>query len=75
MIRNGDREMEFIGGIVALRGGIDGIALGPDWLYYGALSGSGLYRVRLRDLQTVSCPPDSWQIAWSATATSPSATA
>jgi sugar lactone lactonase YvrE len=57
MIRNGDREMEFIGGIVALRGGIDGIALGPDWLYFGALSGSGLYRVRLRDLRDRSLPP------------------
>ena len=57
LIRNGDREMEFIGGIVALRGGIDGIALGPDWLYYGALSGSGLYRVRLRDLRDGRLPP------------------
>jgi sugar lactone lactonase YvrE len=57
MIRNGDREMEFIGGIVALRGGIDGIALGPEWLYFGALSGSGLYRVRLRDLRDRSLPP------------------
>src|SRR5210317_1175606 len=56
MIRNGDREMEFIGGIVALRGGIDGIALGPEWLYFGALSGSGLYRVRLRDLRDRSLP-------------------
>ena len=57
MIRNGDRNMEFIGGIVALRGGIYGIALGPDWLYYGALSGSGLYRVRLRDLRDSRLPP------------------
>ena len=57
MIRNGDRAMEFIGGIVALRGGIDGIALGPEWLYYGALSGSGLYRVRLRDLRDNALPP------------------
>lgn len=51
VIRTGDREMDFLGGIVTLRGGIDGIALGPDWLYYGALSGSGLYRVRLEDLR------------------------
>ncbi len=57
MIRNGDREMEFLGGIVALRGGIDGIALGPEWLYYGAISGSGLYRVRLRDLRNEALPP------------------
>ena len=57
MIRNGGREMEFLGGIVALRGGIDGIALGPEWLYYGALNGSGLYRVRLSDLRNEKLPP------------------
>lgn len=57
MIRNGDREMEFLGGVVALRGGIDGIALGPEWLYYGALSGSGLFRIRLRDLRDEKLPP------------------
>ena len=57
MIRNAGQEMEFLGGIVALRGGIDGIALGPEWLYYGALSGSGLYRVRLSDLRNDQLPP------------------
>ncbi len=56
MIRSGDREMEFMGGIVALRGGVDGIALGPEWLYYGALSGSGLYRVKLDDLRDARLP-------------------
>jgi sugar lactone lactonase YvrE len=54
VIRSQNREMEFLGGAVALRGGIDGIALGPEWLYYGALSGSGLYRVRLKDLRDES---------------------
>jgi len=57
LIRTPDRDMEFLGGMVALRGGVDGIALGPEWLYYGALSGSGLYRVRLRDLRDASLPP------------------
>ncbi len=56
MIRSMGRDMEFLGGVVTLRGGIDGIALGPEWLYYGALSGSGLYRVRLRDLRDDSLP-------------------
>ncbi len=55
-IRNRDQDMEFLGGIVVLRGGIDGIALGPEWLYYGALSGSGLYRVRLKDLRNKRLP-------------------
>jgi sugar lactone lactonase YvrE len=53
-IRTSDRDMAFAGGIVALRGGVDGIALGPQWLYYGALNGSGLYRLRLKDLQNSS---------------------
>ena len=56
LISNGGRKMVFLGGIVALRGGIDGIALGEDWLYYGAISGSGLYRVRLRDLRDEKLP-------------------
>jgi sugar lactone lactonase YvrE len=51
VIRSHDRELKFMGGTVALRGGVDGIALAPDWLYYAALSGSGLYRVRLSDLR------------------------
>lgn len=55
-IRSGGRDMSFMGGIVNLRGGIDGIALGPEWLYFGALSGSGLYRVRLSDLRNTQLP-------------------
>jgi sugar lactone lactonase YvrE len=57
MIRSQDRDMEFLGGIASLRGGIDGIALGPEWLYYGALSGSGLFRVKLSDLRNDKLPP------------------
>jgi sugar lactone lactonase YvrE len=56
LIRNGDTPMSFLGGVMVLRGGIDGIALGPKWLYYGALSGSALYRVRLADLRDSSLP-------------------
>jgi len=61
LIRSHNRNMSFGGGIVSLRGGVDGIALGEEWLYYGALSGSALSRVRLSDL-TNSSMPDS-QIA------------
>jgi len=57
VIRTHDRDMKFLGGIVALRGGVDGIALGPEWLYYAALSGSGLFRIRLKDLKDKSLPP------------------
>ena len=48
--------MSFLGGIVSLRGGVDGIALGPQWLYFGAMSGSGLYRVKLSDLLNEALP-------------------
>lgn len=61
LIRSQGRDMTFGGGIVSLRGGVDGIALGEEWLYFGALSGAGLYRVRLSDL-TNSAIPDA-QIA------------
>jgi hypothetical protein len=57
IIAHEGNEMRFFGGLVALRGGIDGIALGPEWLYYGALSGSLLHRVRLRDLRNNELPP------------------
>ena len=57
LIRTHERDMKFVGGIVALRGGVDGIALGPEWLYYGALNGSGLYRIRLKDLRDKNLPP------------------
>ncbi len=56
LIRSQGRDMTFGGGIVSLRGGVDGIALGTDWLYFGALSGSYLYRVRLGDLTDASLP-------------------
>ncbi len=56
MIRTRDQDMEFLGGMVALRGGVDGIALGTEWLHYGALNGSGLYRIRLKDLRNEKMP-------------------
>ena len=58
LIRSQGRDMTFGGGIVSLRGGVDGIALGSDWLYFGALSGSYLYRVRLSDLIDTSLPDE-----------------
>ena len=56
IIHNHGTPMTFGGGLVALRGGIDGIALGKEWLYYGALSGSFMYRVRLSDLTNAGIP-------------------
>lgn len=57
MIRSQGREMEFLGGILAMRGGVTGLAFGPDWLYFSAISGSGLYRIQLRDLRNPELPP------------------
>lgn len=54
IIRNHGRPMTFGGGLVALRGGVDGLALDGDWLYFGAACGSGLYRLRLGDLTDAS---------------------
>ncbi len=56
MIRNHGNEMTFAGGIVALRGGVDGIVLNDEWLYFAALSGSGLYRISLSDLTKAEMP-------------------
>lgn len=56
VIRTKDREMKFLGGIVAMRGGVDGIALGPEWLYFGSLTGSALNRIKLDDLRDFSLP-------------------
>ena len=56
VITSEGRTMSFLGGILSLRGGIDGIAMTDDWLYYGALNGSGLYRIRLKDLKDDNLP-------------------
>ncbi len=56
LIRSQRRPMSFIGGIVSLRGGVDGIALDGNWLYFAALNGSSLYRVRLGDLRDPALP-------------------
>ncbi len=55
-IRTQSRQMEFLGGLVALRGGVDGIALDAKWLYYGALNGSGLFKVPLSALADKTLP-------------------
>lgn len=50
VIHNHGEAMTYAGGLVALRGGVDGIAVSEEWLYFGALSGSGLYRVPMATL-------------------------
>jgi len=55
-IRNHGNEMTFAGGLVTLKGGVDGIALDREWLYFGAISGSGLFRIPLSDLRNPGAP-------------------
>lgn len=46
------RDMRLPGGLIALRIGVDSIALSRDgqWLYYGPVTGRRLYRIRTADL-------------------------
>ena len=52
LIRNPIRDMKFVGGLVSLKTGVDGIALDPanEWLYYAAINHSDLFRVPVADL-------------------------
>ena len=50
VIRNHGEEMNFFGNLATLRAGVDGIAINDEWLYFGALNGSGLHRVDLATL-------------------------
>ncbi|MEM8483942.1 MAG: L-dopachrome tautomerase-related protein [Bacteroidota bacterium] len=52
IVRTDIKDMVFVGGLVALKPGVDGLALSKDdaWLYYGAMTHDGLYRVRTADL-------------------------
>jgi sugar lactone lactonase YvrE len=56
LIRTATRDMAFLGGLISLKGGIDGIALDTnnDWLYYGAINHSSLYRVPVSVLKDAS---------------------
>lgn len=60
LVRNPLRDMTFLGGLVSLKGGVDGIAFDADgeWLYFAAINQSGLYRIRLEDLTDTSLPPE-----------------
>ena len=56
LIRNHGRELTFLGGMIAMRGGVNGLACDDRFLYFGALNGSGLYRIRLEDLRNAEMP-------------------
>ncbi len=56
VIHNHGEPMTYGFGLVALRGGVDGISIVGDWLYFGALNGSGLFRIAMADLTDEDVP-------------------
>jgi len=52
------RIMSFLGGLIALKVGVDGIAIDAreEWLYFAAINQSGLFRVRISDLLDETLP-------------------
>jgi sugar lactone lactonase YvrE len=52
LIRTRIREMRYVGGLVAMKPGLDGIALDPtgQWLNFGAMAHDTLYRIAASDL-------------------------
>lgn len=58
LIRTPEREMSFVGGLVAMKVGVDGIVVDESgrWLYYGAMNHSGLYRAPLDKLANAALP-------------------
>jgi sugar lactone lactonase YvrE len=52
LIRNPTKDMEFFGGLVVLKPGVDGIAIDRNdrWVYYGAIAHDTLYRISVEDL-------------------------
>jgi sugar lactone lactonase YvrE len=53
------KRMVFFAGLAALKPGVDGIAIDPagEWLYFGAMSHDGLYRIPARDLRESTLGP------------------
>ena len=60
IIRNPIKDMTFFGGLVALKAGVDGLALSRDgqWLYYGAMNHDTMFRIRTADLRDASLAAD-----------------
>lgn len=58
LIRTPQMDMAFLGGLVTLRAGVDGIALDTDseWLYIAAMNNANLFRVRTEFLNDATLP-------------------
>jgi sugar lactone lactonase YvrE len=60
LIRTPIREMRFVGGLVPMKPGLDGIALDPtgQWLNFGAMAHDTLYRIATSALLDAQLTPD-----------------
>ena len=60
IIHNHGEDMVFFGGMVALKPGIDGLVVDLDgeYLYYGAMTHDGLYRIPLEVLNNPDLSPE-----------------
>lgn len=58
LVRTAAKDMKFLGGLVSLKTGVDGIVIDRSgtWLYYGAINQSGLYRVPVEQLRNPTLP-------------------
>jgi hypothetical protein len=58
LVTNPIRDMKFLGGLVSLKAGVDGIVIDSEneWLYFGAINNGGLYRAKIRDLVDPATP-------------------
>lgn len=56
LIRTEIKTMEFFGGLMAMKVGVDGLALSRDgvWLHYAAMTHDTHYRIRTEDLKDAS---------------------
>ncbi|MEL6978307.1 MAG: L-dopachrome tautomerase-related protein, partial [Pseudomonadota bacterium] len=56
IIHNQIKRMEFFGGLMAMKVGVDGLALSRDgaWLYYAAMTHDEHYRIRTSDLKNAA---------------------
>lgn len=73
LIRTPIRPMAYFGGIIAMKTGVNGVALSRDdaWLYYGAMNHDTLYRIPTSLLKDFSLDEDSVASAVEAVGTKP----
>ena len=56
IIRTSTKEMTFLGGLLALKAGVDGIAISKNdkWIYYGAMAHDQAFRIETEHLKNTS---------------------